>query len=226
MSRPVHLEQEQINDYQVICNVGEHKLREVVARLKALPVAPTPFNKLFDAISDVLKDNAGAAESIFRQMMPVISWLRQEQGTVDELMAGVRYALKSTDSWDNQKWPVVESILTELFSVRTLYLSASAVDLSFEHVNLFRGARVLTDIRPIFNEEGTAIEGAVISHTLRLRFENTQGRHELTLALEESDVKEIAVQCERALAKASLALAMMTKDAKIPTIISGGIEDE
>jgi hypothetical protein len=226
MATTVHLDQEQIKDYQVICNVDEQTLREVVARLKALPVAPTPFNKLIEAISDALPGNEEAVESIFRQMAPVVGWVRQEQSRVPELMAGVRHALTVTDGWDSQKWSAIESILTELFSLRIIYLSASAVDLSFEHVNLFRGARILTDIRPIFNEEASAIEGSVITHTLRLRFENTQGRHELTFALEEPDVTKIAEQCERAISKAKLARSLMAQKAEIPTIISGGIDNE
>lgn len=222
----LHLDDEQISDFRAICRLGESKLRQVVERLKALPVAPLPFSRLLQAMADALQDNPEAAQCIFRQVFPVIGWLRQEQCTVAELMTSVGHALMSEDGWNDDRWPVVEKVLVDLFSVRTIYLSATAVDLSFEHVNLFRGARILTDIRPIFNEEATAIEGSVISHTLRLRFENTEGRHELTFALEESDVKHIEDQCKRALGKAKLALEMMKNRANIPTIISGGIDNE
>jgi hypothetical protein len=73
----------------------------------------------------------------------------------------------------------------------------------------------------VFSRDAAKIEGAVVSSTLYLRFENIEGGRELSIAMDESDVKELMKQCERALRKASTARNLMDSVAKVPTIITG-----
>ena len=220
----IALDQSQIEDLAVVRDLDEALLRKAVDELRRLPVAPLSWSRLFHEVSIALPV-PHATQSLFRQVLPFVNYLRSQHCSVSDLMRGVRLSLVETSRWSeeqNAKWLAVEPILTDFFSIRTIYLTACALDLSFEHVNLFRGARILTDIRPIFDEAATVIEAAVVSHTLRVRFENAEGRHELTFALEESDVNQISEQCKRALGKSRAALSLMTDAAKTPTIISGG----
>ena len=155
-------------------------------------------DRLFDAVSTALNGNEIGANSIVREGLFVSGWLRQGE-TIAEVQDAIREALKA--SWTDQnveKWKTLEQPLAELLALPALRLVASTIDLSYEYTNLWRGARILTDIRPIFNEEVTAVDGAVVSHTFRLRFDAVDGHHELSIAMDEADIKILAKQCERA----------------------------
>jgi hypothetical protein len=155
-------------------------------------------------------------------------FIRQGGLTVEETLEGLRHTLKGDFSWtdaDIENWQPVAPIFGELFSLPIVHLVASSIDLSYEYSNLWQGARILTDVRPIFSKDATSIEGAVVSHTLRLYFVSSDGRHELHVAMDESDVQALVEQCERAIQKARTARDLMTDKAKVPTLISGEINN-
>src|SRR5262249_55776961 len=95
-------------------------------------------------------------------------------------------------------------------------LVSITLDLMFEHENLLQGAHVVTDIRPLFSEDATRVEGSVVSHTLRLRYVSTEGDHTISIAMDESDIHELARQCKRALLKAQTARSLMMDKAEVP----------
>jgi hypothetical protein len=101
-----------------------------------------------------------------------------------------------------------------------------AIELVYDYANLLRRTRVLTDIRPLFNNAADQIEGAVVSYTLRLRYDSADGEHELSIALDESDIRILADQCDRALTKATTARAMLVEKCNLSVIVSGEVNDD
>ena len=81
----------------------------------------------------------------------------------------------------------------------------------------------MTDIRPIFNDEGDQIEGAVVSFTLRLNFVNAGRERSMTLAVDATDIETLAEQCARAMRKANAAQKWFSssQDVEIPITIAG-----
>ena len=228
MATPIKLEEYQVDDFQVIRDLGPGLLEAVVQRLRELDAVPTRPDKLADTIAETLREKKNAAESIIREALMVYGWIRQGNLNVAEVQEGIRDAINTDSGWSDQdiaKWQSVEEAFGELLSLPILRLAASAIDLSYEYTNLWGGARILTDIRPIFNDEATSVDGAVVSHTFRLRFESLHGRHELNIAMDESDIHELAYQCDRALRKAHIARDLMRDRAKVPTVISGETEN-
>ena len=99
------------------------------------------------------------------------------------------------------------------------------MELSYEHPNIYQNGRILTDLRPLFSDNADEIEAAVVTHTLRLQFDSLQGRHEICIVLDDTDVRDLAVQCQRAVAKGLTVQKLMSTKAGIPTIVSGGEND-
>ncbi len=123
----------------------------------------------------------------------------------------------------------LESHFAELLLEKSVRTVSKALDLAYEYANLFQDARIVTDIRPIFNDvddEQMEIEAAVVAFTLRLHYDDRQGNHSLSVALDETDVRTLKYQCERALHKAQLAQGRMRDILGVPTIISGETHDE
>lgn len=228
MAIPIRLDPHQLEDLKVILELGPEKLRDVVERVRRLKSAPISPDKLFGAVADVLGERKDAAESLVREALTLYRWIRQGGCTVQQLFEGIRDNIQADSDWTKgqlEKWGNVEAHFGEFLSLPIIRLVASAIDLSYEYANLFLGARILTDIRPIFDNDAAAIEGAVVSYTLRLRFGSSEGHHELNIAMDHSDIKDLAVQCDRAIRKAKTARDLMQDAARIPTVISGGGDD-
>ncbi len=105
--------------------------------------------------------------------------------------------------------------LARLSSVRR---TAHAIDLSYDCPNLLQRTRILTDIRPLFSEEGDAMEGGVVSHSLRIRYDTAGLPREMSFALDEQDLRALQSQCERALRKGATARTALSQKANIPML--------
>jgi hypothetical protein len=69
---------------------------------------------------------------------------------------------------DLRRWRELREPLVELLSQPNLATIAQAVRLSFDYANVLTQARILTDIRPLFNDDADKVLGAVVSQTLRV----------------------------------------------------------
>ena len=96
--------------------------------------------------------------------------------------------------------------------------AAKALDLSYDCDNLLQRSRVLTDIRPLFTDDAGRIEGAVVAHTLRLRYDQAGRNEEISFSLDAADLRQLVVHCDRALLKEKTARRFLMEDADVPTI--------
>lgn len=76
---------------------------------------------------------------------------------------------------------------------------AKAYDISSEHENVFHTARILTDVRPVFEDEpSSGVVGAIIVHTLNLTYFRKGGDEEVYVALDDDDL----ILLEKAISRA------------------------
>ena len=94
----------------------------------------------------------------------------------------------------------------------------------YEHQCVLSDAQVITDIRPIFTDDGGAIQKAMVQNTLALSYSDGSDRRELHLAVDQIDIERIRAACERAMVK----VATLQHDLpNLPWIrISSGDADE
>ena len=114
--------------------------------------------------------------------------------------------------------------LSLLFEHPQVWRVAKALDLSYDFAHLLLEAKIVADIRPVFNRAATRVEAAVVSFTLRLLYDNNRVNHDVSIAMNHSDVQTLIGECERALREAELATNAMNKQAQIRTIITGLVE--
>ena len=226
MARAIVINQGQQRDFEAILDLELESLQKIVNRLRQLPVAPIRPEPLLDIVAGVLQSQKAIAGSIITQAMALQVWTNDLQEP--EILAGIRDALRVDFGWSEQqleKWRHIESAVKDLLMLPVIRLAAAVMDLSNEYLNQWRGARILTDIRPIFTNDATGMDGAIVSHTFRLYFDGISGRNELQVVLDEGDIRLLAEQCDRAICKAKTARDIMAGDAKVPTLISGETED-
>jgi hypothetical protein len=121
--------------------------------------------------------------------------------TVSDFVEDVVDALPDID---NEKREVFKQRLTQLLDADCLRIGGKAYDLLSEHEHNLIGARILTDLRPIFGEspESPPI-GAIVVHTLKINYFEGNQRRVFYVALDTSDVKKLIETLERGRSKAS-----------------------
>ena len=101
--------------------------------------------------------------------------------------------------------PAFAERVLELADSKPLRLLGKAVDMGSEHDRLLLGARILTDLRPIFGDDvAETPEGALLSHTLKFEFVHDEGSlGNFYIALDEEDLETLDGLVRRAKQKAA-----------------------
>ena len=95
--------------------------------------------------------------------------------------------------------------LDRIFSSdHVLELNTKAMAVLTDHENLFKSAKILTDARPVFDDDGTKIEAFAIVHMLRIHFEQDQVHKDFFVALDVGDIPRIRAVIDRAERKAKI----------------------
>jgi len=224
MTLQLRLKQSQLSDLAVLRDFSDYD--GVLSALEELEPVPQRPQALREKIKTVVSDRE--ASTLLRQILATSSLMRHQSLTADEFLEGLRSGIEKDSQWSSdeiQRWRTAENKLRELLALPVVTIVTKSLDLAYEYAYLFQGARILTDVRPLFDTTATRVEGAVISYTLRLRYDGVDGDHGLSIAMDEDDVRLLEKQCERALRKATTAKKLMD-DADVPTMIFGQDEIE
>jgi hypothetical protein len=100
---------------------------------------------------------------------------------------------------------------------KTVAVTAKAFDVMTEHEHVFCGARIMSDIRPVFAGAVESAAAAVIIHNLQIGFHDSgSGEHkEFYVSLDIYDIQLFKALIERAERKTT-ALEAILKSAKLP----------
>jgi hypothetical protein len=227
MAMQLQLAEHQIADFRVILELGSDRLKSVVDAIEVLDPLPIRPASLRAAIVEALREPGDVADSLLRQALAFSGLMRQV--SVDEVARSLHRAIERDSKWsteDLSRWEAVEPFFRRVLSTKAVRLVSKAIDLSYEYANVYQRGRIITDIRPLYNDDASSIEGAVVSFTFRLRFDSVDGNHGLSIAMDEVDVLQLREQCDRALLKAKTALDVMIQRAGIATSVTGSQTDD
>jgi len=225
MSLQLRPTKHQLADLKRIAELGTDRLVEVRESLQQLEKPTLAPHELLAVVEKLL---SGDAERLVRQLLSFQGLVRQTGRTVDEVISGVRSAIERQGAdvgLDATEWANVEDAIKELVQEKNVRLAATAIELAYDYTNLLRRMKILTDIRPLFNETADQIEGAVVSYTLRLHYNSSDGEHELSIAVDEGDIRMLIGQCHRAIQKAATARSLMAEKCGIAVTVSGQSDD-
>ena len=121
--------------------------------------------------------------------------------------------------------PLCESLkarLGPLLNVKPMAVSVKASDLQKQHTRVFLGARILTDIRPVF-EEGKEpfLSGAMLVHNLKLEVAENLESKDIYVALDDDDIVTLQKVLARATVKSKV-LKSALREARIIDLESNG----
>ncbi len=104
------------------------------------------------------------------------------------------------DEW-NGIAPKITGYLSQLTENSPITISAKAGVLAYQHAKVCQGTKIITDIRPVFDVDGTKVLEMVIMHSLMI-LDTAGNEHEFTL--DAVDLRNLLADCERARAKAKV----------------------
>jgi hypothetical protein len=103
-----------------------------------------------------------------------------------------------------QPFDVAKKNLLDLLSVRPLSMIHKARVIHTDHENTFCSARILTDLRPVFDADVKKPPvGFVMAHILKLSYHHAGKHSDLHLAMDKKDVEDLMRVLERAKDKAA-----------------------
>lgn len=214
----IRLSDSQVEDVAVVCGVGADGLIRLQQEIDRDGGTVRPAK-----IVEIIKRQVGSdkAQSFRRVLFSFVTIGRRGFIPVSDVLIGVGDALSK--KWDNgqlQKWRDCQTGLLGLLSSKSLSLATKARDLSFDFEKVCLAARILTDIRPVFDDERNKIVGAEITQTLRIEYSSPEGDHEnISMALDARDIERLKTSCEQAIRKADAARALVSD--KVETIMPG-----
>ncbi len=121
--------------------------------------------------------------------------------------------------------------LVEALSMRSLALTAKALDVATADERLYHSCRIITDMRPVFGEDPTEQPvSALVVHTLQLTYFKDNELQNLHIALDNKDIANLKEVIDRALSKAASVQTFLVRVGLPPTDSEGkdhgGLEGE
>lgn len=196
MAIPVEVPRHFAEQFEALAKLSGAEFDRLEAALRQLP----PFGSqdaVIDAVAHSADEDVLDAETL---AVALISILAQVPHMAGELADGISRSL-AIELSDAQRADLATR-LTTLLDLEALGSIGKADDIITDHEHVFRNARILTDVRPIFGDNvGSAPEAAVLIAMLRIDH-STHGRREsMYFALDPSDLASLKEVVDRATAK-------------------------
>jgi len=142
-------------------------------------------------------------------------WLKERTGLrpdalADEIVTASKRA--DPEQFPEERESSLRNRLSVLLALdNSLGVTAKAMDAMTEHERIFRDARILSDLRPIFTGEGTTTPAAVIIHNLQISFHINGQHQEIYVALDTNDLGKLREVVDRAERKTNALEGVISK---------------
>lgn len=217
--------QKQIDDLRLLCSCPIlHEVAERVVATKATVLSPADAKKELGALAEELSSELQA--SLFRQAMGLRAIMLRGDFDAQDVMLALSDALEKNTEFacDLDAWKTnVREPLLKILDSRFIRIVSKSANLAYDYAYLLRAARIITDARPVFSEYNgivDGIDGVVVSHVLRLEYENSDNLQTMSIVMDHLDVKNLREACDRAIQKADAA-ELRFASSGIPTKVTG-----
>jgi len=216
-----------------IAQIGEHASRlpllaEVSANATTSKHTPESIASLFAARAQVPRE---IALEIVVQVM-AFQDLRSTSGmSAAELFDAVTASLEQQvgplfEAQSLEKWrgarPQIEKAMEPGHPLGTLQKTNR---LTYAHQNVFYDVRIISDLRPVFDDSGRDVQLMTISHVLQIEYHDGSGDRHMFFAIDADDLAKLRKACERAETKA-ITLRDALQKLPWPVVVAGDYLDE
>jgi hypothetical protein len=192
-------------DYKSIASA----LEKVPPRLKSSELAES----LQDAVPSIaltdLRKIIETASSFATSFGP------QEEVTIDQFVTDLLEAMHGDPDRFGEPpklgWDDFREEIASLLASKTLRLSSRADDIQHEQTNLFTGARILSDIRTVFDAETVEPQAALVIHQMKITYFHNGEYQDIYIAMDNADLRSLRAVIERAERKTDQLKTLISK---------------
>ncbi len=182
--------------------------QEILTALRSVPSTVNAHSLSLAVADNVDTVAASDVEEMVTALLHLHSVRDVRESPVADLAESVALGLErdplngdtETPPEDNE---VFRERLTDALSVNQLRIIARAAGLRFENEHSLTGTRVVTDIRPVFEQENPhePPAGAMVVHTLKINYIASGEENSFFVSLDAEDIRELTEQLQRANSK-------------------------
>ncbi len=164
----------------------------------------------------VSPDNRVEIKSIVNEIVQMATALGDMDSDVEEFSETIAGIVFSSNS---EAFPITEEErnvlkhrLVELFKDnKGLNITTKAMGVALDQDRIFYSAKIITDVRPVFNQKGDVVEAAVIVHHLHIHYGQDNEHKDFYVALDTNDIQELRKALDRADTKAQTLEALLKR---------------
>lgn len=164
-------------------------------------------------------------ESLCRLLSGLSASLVNSPYSAADLLAGITSALKKRfpDDTSLSTWPSCVPAMRDLLQSESIMLAAKALDVTNDAERLMRTSRIITSVRPVFNDTRDEIVASGIAHSLTIEFMDA-GNHlrSCSFTLNLRDMHRLGEQCAKAAQKAEVIRRNLTTGWHVEVFEPGG----
>jgi hypothetical protein len=137
---------------------------------------------------------------------------------LNRLEAGLRHY-----GWDSEKLGLLTKIrgtIEKILSNESVYLTVKTGELYYDFAAHLHDARIVTDVRPVFDADRDVIKRAIAFSVLKIAYSDqleNEGQLEIVLTLEE--LEALRIECKRAIKKLNVVSAEIKNKWKIDSLV-------
>ena len=218
----VRVSPSQANDLAVVCALGPDRLRALADFIASQKVTIRQ-----DVLGSLIVQSLGEGEDseALKRVLFGLSSLSSRDfdgipGVVESVTKTIQTKYGEDDRFTNWSSCTVE--LSNLLQTKSVFLTAKAIDVSYDFERVLTSSRILTSIRPIFDVGKDNIVGSTVVQTLRVEYVSSEGdQSSISFALDLADMANLLKACENGLKKARLAKETIEKEWSIDAIMTG-----
>lgn len=217
----IRLSVSQRDDLAVACAIGPAKLAAVAGRLQTEQFT-IRRSKIESTIKLELGEGPGVA--LCRFLFGIAGALRRNFATEDEVLEGITRAIELLHKDDHrlEPWHGCREAIRALLTTESLALAAKALDIAYDFERVYVAGRIITSLRPVFDEPRQEIRGATVVQTLRLEFISSDGHQEsVSIALDTDDIRRLQESCKQATRKGAKSQAWILDNSGKEAVLPG-----
>lgn len=211
----------QRDDLAAVCEIGAAPLEKIAAKIDVQKLTISRSK-----IETVLRENLGPEKgaAVARVAFGIAASFRRTVSTAHEVLDRITPTIEAVSQEDSRlkAWAACRVGLERLLATQSVSLAAKALDISYDFERVYIAGRLLTSIRPVFDDPRENIMGSTIVQTLRIEFVAANGdQASISIALDADDIKQLMNECKRAINKAAKAKNEMEIKFGLDAIIPG-----
>ena len=170
--------------------------------LEALECAQPALNveRLIIDVSRLLPQTVTGVEEIVRALDSMTHVRLRADRTVEQFLQDITPSLESQFKSPQDREKVVTRV-SALLGIKALLVSARAYDLQHDFDRVFVSAKIVSDVRTVFDQNGKEIQGSIIIHNLNITYAQEGEFKDFYLAMDSADIAKLRAVLDRSDAK-------------------------